>query len=275
MKELLARLSAAWIPLPDKPDETPETTLRALWQFTQPDEARLAELVDRRISGVPLAHLTGRQTFLGIEMLAGPEALIPRKETEIVCRGALRILQGLPGHPRVIDVCTGAGNIALALAYNHAASEVFGADISEAAVDLARRNAAFLGLSDRVHFAVGDLFAPVDMPEHIGNTDLVTCNPPYISSAKVEKMAHEISGFEPRLAFDGGPFGVKVLTRLIREAPRYLRPGGWLAFEVGLGQGKSIAKMIESSAAYCAIETLADQNGETRALLARVAPASV
>jgi release factor glutamine methyltransferase len=269
--DLLGLLRDSWQPLPDKPDETPEAALSALTAASNGDEAALRSLVEQRASGVPLAHLTGRQVFMSIAMLAGSEALIPRAETEIVCRGALGKLLERPS-ARVIDVCCGAGNIALALAWHAPGCTVFGADISEAAIGLARRNAAHLGLAERVHFEAGDLFAPFDA---LGPVDLITCNPPYISSAKVEKMAHEVSGFEPRLAFDGGPFGVKILTRIVREAPRHLKPDSWLAFEVGLGQGKAMEKMLRASPDFAAVEALSDQSGETRALLARTASASV
>jgi release factor glutamine methyltransferase len=272
--ELMAELSDRWAPLPDKPDETLEATLRGLCAKSGGDEALLRDLVRRRLDGVPLSHLTGRQIFMGIEMLAGPEALIPRKETEIVCRGALRKLMGLVS-PSVIDVCCGAGNLGLALAANVSAAKVLGSDISAEAVALANRNAAHLGFADRVRFEAGDLFAPFDFPANIGQFDLIICNPPYISSSRVDKLPREISEFEPRAAFDGGPFGVRILTRLVREARKFLKPDGWLAFEVGLGQGTPMRKILENSVDYREVEMLPDAEGETRALLARAAATSV
>jgi len=99
---------------------------------------------------------------------------------------------------------------------------------------------------------------------------VLTCNPPYISSAKVGQMAEEISAHEPRLAFDGGPFGVAILMRLLQDAPKFLKPGGWLAFEVGLGQGPAMQKRLTSAGVYHDIRTLADHSGAIRALAARV-----
>ena len=288
---LLAKLAADWRPLDDRPEETPESTLRALWflaasqpravqrcqdplpALSEAAHERLAELVRQRMAGVPLAHLTGRQCFMGIEMLAGPEALIPRQETEILGYGALRLLRELAAtqdHTIAIDLCTGCGNLALALAHHAPACQVFGADLAPEAVDLARRNASFLGLEDRVAFFTGDLFAPFDGATFAGNVDLVVCNPPYISSRRVGEMAPEVSDHEPRLAFDGGPFGVSILVRLIAEAPRYLRPGGRLCFEVGLGQGDLVRRRLERSGAYDEIETRADAEGNVRVLVARV-----
>jgi len=272
-EQLREELLSSWIPLPDKPDETPASTITALIDKSGGDELLLQELVGRRMGGEPLSYLTGRQTFFGIEMLAGPEALIPRKETEIVCRGALGKLP--PAEPcKVIDVCCGAGNLGLAIAVTLPRAVVMGSDLAPEAVALANRNAAFLGLSGRASFQAGDLFAPFDVPETLGQIDLVICNPPYISSARVAQMPREISAFEPRLAFDGGPFGVRILTRLVREARKFLKPEGWLAFEVGLGQGAAMRKILEGSPLYRDVESLPDAAGETRALLARAAAAS-
>jgi len=134
-----------------------------------------------------------------------------------------------------IDVCTGCGNLALAMAHYEPRAMVYGADLSEDAIGLAQRNVHFLGLQDRVQVRCGDLLGPFNEQAFYGRVDLLVCNPPYISSGKLETLPSEIIAYEPRLAFDGGPFGVRILQRLMREAPRYLRFGGWLAFEVGLG----------------------------------------
>ncbi len=287
--DLLRELTEVRPYLADKPEETPEGALRALW-FLASGERRAVErclegelpvlspastehlhtLVREHIQGTPLAHLTGRQCFMGIEMLAGPEALIPRKETELLGYAALGNLQEIDGHATVIDLCTGCGNLVLALAYHAPACRVYAADLAPEAIDLAQRNAAFLGLEDRVAFFTGDLFTPFDDAPLLGTVDLVVCNPPYISSRRVGEMAPEVSDHEPRLAFDGGPFGVSVLVRLIAEAPRYLRPGGRLCFEVGLGQGELVRRRIERSGAYDEIEARADAEGNVRALVARV-----
>ena len=286
------RLAEGCTSLADKPEETPESTLRALWHTAagQPksavaayadlpalDEAgvaRLHALIDRRLSGVPLAHLTHRQDFLGMEMLAGSDALVPRKETELLGRAAIELAQELARRsgnaaPLVIDVCTGCGNIALAIAQHVPTARVFCADLSEDAIALARRNADWLGLGDRVEFRVGDLLVPFDAPEFQGSVDLITCNPPYISSGKVGQMAPEIAAHEPRLAFDGGPLGVSILMRLLQEAPRFLAPGGGLAFEVGLGQGPALMRRLQGTPFAGQARALTDANGDVRAIVAR------
>ncbi|HWA38062.1 MAG TPA: HemK/PrmC family methyltransferase [Burkholderiales bacterium] len=283
---LLAEIEAFFEPQPDKPEETPSSILRALWFAAagQPvsiaainghplprlgDEAvaRLRELVAQKRAGAPLAHLTGRQSFLGLELLAGPAALIPRIETEILGRAAIAFLKR-SNASLALDVCTGSGNLALAYAREVPGLRVFAADLSEDAVALARCNAAFTGLDDRVTFAAGDLFAPFEGAGLEGRCDLVSCNPPYITSAKVPKMAAEISAYEPRLAFDGGAMGLSVLTRLFKEAPHYLKPGGALAFELGRGQGPLLYKRLLRVDWVESVEPQLDDEGEIRALVA-------
>ncbi|HEX3140340.1 MAG TPA: peptide chain release factor N(5)-glutamine methyltransferase [Rhizobacter sp.] len=280
-------LGASLHTLPDKPQETPAATLKVLWhlaagqalsieaaeemplpELDDAAQARLAELTAQRLSGTPLAHLSGRQRFMRLEMLAGKDALIPRRETELLGQAALDLLQGMAGSPCVLDVCTGSGNLALAIAHHAPQARVLAADLSAEAVALAARNAAHLGLGQRVEWRCGDLLEPFNEAPFHGAVDLLVCNPPYISSQKVDTMAGEISGYEPRLAFDGGPLGIRILQRLIREAPRYLKPGGWLAFEVGLGQGPAVLKRLQASGAFRQTRRVADDHGEARVLLA-------
>ena len=285
-RELLSQLQTGWAGLPDKPEETPQTTLMALLrstgalqqddhsgEFSSNVEQSLRILVEQRLDGVPLAYLTGRQVFMEIEFLSSPEAMIPRKETEILGKAALGLARQLSvGRKlvRVIDLCTGSGNIALTVAHFVPECQVTGADLSGEAVQLAQRNAMYLGLANRAQFLQGDLFAPFESEQYWRQMDLITCNPPYISSAQVEKLPTEIFGHEPRLAFDGGPFGIKILTRLVREASRFIRPGGWLCFEVGLGQGKTILNLVSKVGAYQNIQPFLDEAGEIRALQAQL-----
>jgi len=285
-----------WAPLDDKPEETPERVLCALWRTAcgvpaSADRAlrqglplldaeaagRLRELLERRRTGVPLAHLTGRQSFLGLEFLAGPEALIPRKETEILGRAALAKLNCMAQKSRsllVLDICTGSANLALAYAYYASSARVFASDLCADAMKLARRNREhFPALAPRVELHQGDLLEPFDYAPFHGQCDLLSCNPPYISSAKVKQMHPEIAAHEPEAAFNGGIYGVSVLMKLLKQAPRFLRPGGWLGFEVGSGQGAMIARQLEKNPAFSVVERHSDSAGEIRALFARAAAA--
>ncbi len=300
----LSELGSFWSPAPDMPEETAETVLKALWlaaagrpasavraaSLPLPDldaeaEARLSALLARKRAGEPLAHLTGRQDFLGLELLAGPEALIARKETEILARAALGKLKGMGGGELlVLEPCTGSGNVALALAAGEPRARIFASDLSPEAVGLARRNLEVTGARPsgmgvgngmgseagfRVEFRAGDLLSPFEEERFLGRADLVACNPPYISSAKVSDLPPAIAAHEPSLAFDGGPFGVSILMKLIKQAPRFLKAGGWLCFEAGLGQGEPMAKQLRRSSDYDLVETACDEAGAVRALMAR------
>lgn len=292
-RDLAERLSGGVRLLPDKPEETLESTLRALWHaatgrsvsarvagsmalpsLSSAEAERLRRLVVARIAGTPLAYLTGCQHFMGLDLLAGSEALIPRVETELLGWAALECLQRLEAASNhaalVVDVGTGSGNLALALAFHAPKARVYGADLSEQAVALARRNALHFRLQDRVEFRVGDLLTPFEEPEFLGGVDLLVCNPPYVSSGKVDTMPHEIVGHEPRLAFDGGALGIQVIERLTREAPRFLRSGGCLAFEVGLGQGSAILKRLSADGRYSRLRPIQDSAGAIRVIAAGV-----
>jgi release factor glutamine methyltransferase len=277
--------------LSDKPEETVASTLSAIWhaaageplsvqratEFPLPTlgahaVTQLRTLLQQRIAGIPLAHLTGRQQFMGLELQVSGDALIPREETELLGHAALTQLRNIireKNSATVIDVCTGSGNLALALAHHAPLARVWAADLSETAVALAQRNAKNLSLDDRVTFRAGDLLSPFDTPEFHGKVDLLVCNPPYISSGKVDVMAGEIIGHEPRLAFDGGPLGIRILQRLIAEAPRFLKANGVLAFEIGLGQARGIRKRLEQHGDYADIVEITDAEGNVRALTAR------
>jgi len=284
-------LCSKWPQLADKPEENPVAALRALWLTASgkgcsiqkaadvnlpvldaAGRETLKSLIERRLSGVPLAHLLGWQQFMGLELRAGPQALIPRKETEILGTAALNCVREIVrtrGSARVIDVCTGSGNLALSLASHEPNCRVFAADLCPEAVNLAKENAQVHNLQDRVDFRVGDLFAPLDQPEFHATMDLVVCNPPYLPSSKLRALPREIGEFEPREAFDAGAFGLAIITRLIADAPRFLKPESWLCFEVGLGQGPFFASRVKSAGPYRTIETAVDSAGEVRALIAR------
>jgi release factor glutamine methyltransferase len=276
--------------LEDKPEETSDSSLKALWHKAYgnslsavkaekqplPDLSELQVdilhlLVKQRLNGKPLAYITGRQNFMGIELLCDNRALIPRKETEILGRTALKQCENIAGSKKninVFDVCCGSGNLGLALACYISNINVNCSDLSPDAVDLTRENISFLNLSHRVNVIQSDLFLNFESDTYYGNIDLIVCNPPYISSSKVAKMDSEISSNEPSMAFDGGMVGMKIIQKLIREAPKFLAKEGWLIFEVGVGQGPFIIQLCENTLLYKKIESVSDNMGNIRVIAA-------
>jgi release factor glutamine methyltransferase len=277
--------------LSDKPEETIDSTLKSLWlvsagmcksveeaakyplpELTQQQIIILRGLIEQRISNIPLSYIIGRQSFMGIEMLSDKRALIPRKETEILGRKALELSMNIAREKslvKVMDICCGAGNLGLAIAYYNSNAFVSATDLSEDAVNLTLDNISYLKLSDRISAYKGDLFSAFETEEYYEKIDIVVCNPPYISSAKVLKMDTEISENEPALAFDGGMLGTKIILRLISEAPNFLTVGGWLIFEIGVGQGQFIKQLCERSENYTQVESVLDDFGNIRVILAQ------
>jgi release factor glutamine methyltransferase len=212
------------------------------------------------------AYRLGRQTFMGIELLAAPGALVPRPETELLGRAALEGLRAVPrAEPiRVIDMCCGSGNLACAIAATIPTARVWAADLTDGAVTLARRNAEHLHLSDRITVAQGDLFAPLAGLGLEGTVDMVVCNPPYISTGRLEKDRADLLLHEPREAFDGGPYGLSIHQRVLKDALPFLAPGGLLLFEIGAGQDRQIKLLFERTRAYEDVTLLDDEGGIPR-----------
>jgi HemK-like putative methylase len=136
-------------------------------------------------------------------------------------------------------------------------------------VALARRNVAHVGVAERVVVAQGDLFAPLAGLGLLGTIDVVVCNPPYISTGRLEKERAELLAHEPREAFDGGPYGLSIHQRVVRDALAYLKPGGWLLFEIGLGQERQVKVLFERARQYDDVELASDDAGQPRAAMAR------
>jgi release factor glutamine methyltransferase len=277
--------------LDDKPEETPETTIKALWltasglpvsaegsldhhipDLTEEQIKVLYKLIDLRINNTPLAYITNRQRFMGIEMLADRRALIPRKETEILGKKAIELATHITkskGRIKVIDVCCGSGNLGLAIATYNRECELFATDLSKEAVELTKANIDFLKLNGRISVKQGDVLSAFESDDYYNAIDLIVCNPPYILSSKVEKMDAEISSNEPVLAFDGGMLGIKIIQKLISEAPKFLTQDGWMVFEVGAGQGEFVIKLCERSKSYRNIQPVSDNSGNIRVIVAQ------
>jgi release factor glutamine methyltransferase len=240
---------------------------------TEDAEAPALALAERRAAGEPLAYVTGRVCFMGLPLYAGPGALVPRAETELLGNVAVEFLRGRApagAGQRLLDVCCGSGNLVCGIAAALLQLQAFACDLTEGAMALCRRNVASLGLGSRTEVRQGDLFAALEGLALEGTLDLIVCNPPYISTGRLAKDRAGLLAYEPREAFDGGPYGLTIHQRVVREAPRFLCPGGALAFEVGLGQEKQVLALFQRSNAFGPPELRHDSAGLSRVVLARV-----
>jgi release factor glutamine methyltransferase len=204
-------------------------------------EAAYHDLVWRRLCGEPTPYIIGRAHFYDIELAVAPVAAIPRPETELLVEETLALAgQRLQDTPTlaIVDVGTGCGAIALALATHLPSAQIIATDISPAALALAQGNAESLGLASSVRFLCGDLLAPLEQP-----VDIVVANLPYVRSTEWERLPVEIRCHEPREALDGGPDGLRAIERLLRQAPAYLCPGAALLLEIGYDQGPAVVAL--------------------------------
>ena len=221
---------------------------------------------------MPLAHLTERQHFMGLEYMLDKGLYIPRKETELLASTAINSIQNdfdSTENVNVIDLCTGIGTVALAIAHYCSNTKVFGSDIYEAAIIAAKRNAKHFFLEERSSFYHGNLFDPFDPQLFSNTTKIIVSAPPYISTAKVKQMNVEISNHEPEEAFDAGPFGLSIFSKLISIAPDYLCTNGYLIFECGVGQGEFLANRIKNDIRYGDITRVCDGKGDIRVIKAK------
>jgi release factor glutamine methyltransferase len=213
----------------------------------EPELAACRALLERRGRREPVAYILGRWGFHGLDLVVDARVLVPRPETEVLVERCLALLAGLDA-PRVADVGTGSGAIALAIKAARPDAAVTATDVSPDALTVARANAAALGLE--LDLAEADLLAGVE-----GRFALVASNPPYIGEAEVTGLEPEVAEYEPRLATVAGPAGTEVLERLAAAAPAALEPGGWLVVECGAGQAEAVRGLL---AAAGAVETFAE-----------------
>lgn len=241
---------------------TRPTLVAALGEPVPPSAAtRFEDHIARRAAREPLAYITGVKGFRGIELTVDRRVLIPRPETELL------VAVVKTDRPcEVLDVATGSGAVALALAHELPDGTVVATDISAAALEVARANAERLGLDDRVSFIRSDLLAEVE-----GSFDAIAANLPYVRAGEIDELQPEI-GFEPRGALDGGPDGLDFVRELARQVSerRALKAGGLFALEIGDDHGPATARILEE-AGFAEVEIHRDLTDRDRVVSARVA----
>ncbi len=231
---------------------------------THPDP--FLALVERRVQGVPAAQLLERREFWSLPFRVTPDTLIPRPETETLVEAALADLTARElAAPVILDLGTGSGCLLLALLSETAAATGIGVDRSPAAVEVARDNAARLGLADRARFLVSDWAAALS-----GRFDIVLSNPPYIARGEIDGLQPEVARYEPKLALDGGGDGLTCYREIVADLPRLLKPGASLFLEVGAGQWEPVAALLET-AGLSVSEPVRDLAGISRCIAAQLA----
>ena len=219
---------------------------------------QLESFLNRRLASEPMQYITGVQEFFGLLFEVTPDVLIPRPETEHLVEAALEHI----GREavRILDVGTGSGAIAVSLAHARPQSHVTAVDLSPAALEVARRNAQRHGVLDRVTFLQSNLLAAVDGADF----DVVVSNPPYIAEGEV--LEPQVSNYEPQSALYAGPTGLEVYERLIPEARKVLKPGGWLLLEIGFGQQPAVEALLSG---WRSVSVVHDLQGIPRVLQAK------
>src|SRR3954454_8550456 len=209
-------------------------------------------LVQRAGEQEPIAYLTGRAAFFNLEFEVNRDVLIPRPDTETIVENVIQLKRYEPGFetPRVLDLCTGSGCIAAAVAQNLKTSTIVATDISPAAVVVAKRNIERLGLSDRVTVELGLLFEPISRQVDARPFDLIVSNPPYIPSAAIDQLDRSVKDYEPRTALDGGPDGLDFVRRILAGAANHLRPAGRIYVELQFDQGPAALELVKEHEAW-------------------------
>jgi release factor glutamine methyltransferase len=269
-------------------------------ELSEAQAARFLALIERRHRGEPIQHITGEQEFYGLPFRVTPDVLIPRPETEHLVEKALELAATFTGsghigsatigsvsghdfsraesspnddrasapansgHPRILDVGTGSGAIAVALAHNLPHAQITAVDISAQALEIARANATRNGVADRIRFIESDLLAAVELEKF----KVVLSNPPYIPTADRDSLSVEVRGHEPALALFAGEDGLDVYRRLIPQAFAVLEPRGYLLMEIGYGQSAAVARLLDQ-AGFMGIEFVPDLQGILRVVCGR------
>ena len=230
---------------------------------------RLDRWLARRARGEPVQYITGRAAFRGLDLAVGPAALIPRPETEGLVEAVLAVLRDELARwrePRVLDLGTGSGAIALAIADEWPAAIVTATDASDEALALARANAAACGVAGRVRLLHGDWFEPIAADERF---EVIVSNPPYIALGERDLLARQVRDFEPDQALYSGETGLDALREIVDEAPRHLVGGGLLALELAEMRAREVAVWLEGARDWQGVTLIDDLAGRPRALLAR------
>lgn len=200
--------------------------------------------IKRVILGEPVQYITGLQEFMKLNFFVTKDVLIPRQDTEVLVEEVIKIAKDIP-NPVILDLCTGSGAIAVSLAKYIPNSKIYGIDISEKALEVAKKNAEFNGVKNYIEFRVSDLFNKIRNQKF----DIIVSNPPYIKKEDIKLLPKDVQK-EPKIALDGGTDGLVFYSRIAKSAYKHLRRGGYLCLEIGYNQKLQVKKIIEGQKRY-------------------------
>ncbi len=233
--------------------------------LTDAQRSTMRELVKRRAAHEPVAYLVGHREFFSLDFIVRPGVFIPRPDTEILVMSALDRLKESSGPTTLLDLCAGSGCVPVSIAKNHLTVHVTAVEVNPEVAKVTQANIDKHQVGDRVNLLVGDLFEPVPVESRF---DIITSNPPYVQQAEIAELAPDIREHEPHLALDGGPDGLDVIRRLASQSPKYLKPGGWLMFELSPEQAIAGTEILKENG-YTEIGIKNDLSGQARVVVGR------
>jgi release factor glutamine methyltransferase len=223
------------------------------------ERTKFFSMIKMRTKGMPVQYITGHQEFMSLDFIVKPGVLIPRQDTEVVVEFVMGYTKSLSSHVgplKILDIGTGSGCIAISLAHYINNSFVTGLDISEEALEIAGLNALRLGVADRVAFEKCDVLSKLKGQRFRQQYDIIVSNPPYIPEGDIAGLQREVKDYEPAIALDGGKDGLDFYRSIVSSALNCLKPHGLLAFEVGMGQAKTVKRLMEAN--FYDIKTIKD-----------------
>lgn len=235
--------------------------------MTDEQRSAMRDLVRRRATAEPVAYLVGYREFFSLSFEVNSHVLIPRPETETLVLEAIEILNTLPA-PRILEIGTGSGCIAVALAKQCPNATVVTVDVSEGAIEVAKRNAETHGVSDRIEFRQGDVFGPIAPDERF---DMLVSNPPYVCNHEIPGLSADVRDHEPHLALDGGDDGLNFVRSIVVDGPKFLNPGATMLIEIDPAQVVPTCEISRPVEPIVACRGIQDLSGDLRIMILKVA----
>ncbi|HVE55399.1 MAG TPA: peptide chain release factor N(5)-glutamine methyltransferase [Pyrinomonadaceae bacterium] len=233
------------------------------YELTAEEEINFQTALQRRARREPLQYITGRQEFYGLDFIVTPDVLIPRPETEMIVENSLEILKPRE-NSRFCEIGVGSGCISVAILHNVSTSSAVGLEVSEKALKIAKLNAQKHQVSARLDLKISDVFSRLTGEKF----DLIVSNPPYIPRRDIENLQAEVRDFEPLNALTDGGEGLSIVEKIITDAPKFLKPRGFLLIEIGFGQAEDVKQMFDAKI-WQSVEILPDLQGIPRMVKAR------